>query len=200
MRKLRIEYPQYDSEKHKGYGTLAHAAALKRYGVSPVYRRTYKPIMALLTKLVRKVDDIVVVSPPAPKLRGRRVWTRDEGEALKRLQAKQRNSWVRIRQEYDFHGKTQMQLKEHFGKLSHTHSDSNTAVITLRSPPRRIVMCIAIVMFCDALRNSGLQKHVNIHIYISIYTYIYIYPLRTKFMEATRFSNMTPFPPVTISS
>lgn len=34
-------YPQYGFEKHKGYGTAAHIAALKTYGPCPIHRRTF---------------------------------------------------------------------------------------------------------------------------------------------------------------
>lgn len=34
-------YPEYGFEKHKGYGTAAHIAALKEYGPSPIHRRTF---------------------------------------------------------------------------------------------------------------------------------------------------------------
>jgi ribonuclease HII len=41
-------YPQYGFDKHKGYLTAAHMDALKKFGPSPVHRRTYEPIRALL--------------------------------------------------------------------------------------------------------------------------------------------------------
>ena len=36
------EYPEYHFEKHKGYGTKLHVAMIKKYGYSPVHRKTYK--------------------------------------------------------------------------------------------------------------------------------------------------------------
>lgn len=38
---LAGEYPQYGFEKHKGYGTKAHYAALAAHGLSPIHRRTF---------------------------------------------------------------------------------------------------------------------------------------------------------------
>ena len=34
-------YPQYGFAKHKGYGTRAHYAALREYGVSPIHRPSF---------------------------------------------------------------------------------------------------------------------------------------------------------------
>ncbi len=41
MLELAKEYPQYGFEKHKGYGTKAHYAALDEYGPSPVHRLSF---------------------------------------------------------------------------------------------------------------------------------------------------------------
>lgn len=38
------EYPQYGWQSNKGYGTAAHLAALKKYGPSPLHRRTFAPV------------------------------------------------------------------------------------------------------------------------------------------------------------
>ena len=35
------EYPQYGFEKNKGYGTAAHIAGIKEYGLCPIHRRTF---------------------------------------------------------------------------------------------------------------------------------------------------------------
>ncbi len=37
-------YPQYGFAGHKGYGSAAHLEALRRYGPSPVHRRSFKPV------------------------------------------------------------------------------------------------------------------------------------------------------------
>lgn len=41
MVKLSEEYPQYQFEIHKGYGTKAHYAALTEHGASPVHRMSF---------------------------------------------------------------------------------------------------------------------------------------------------------------
>lgn len=41
MLELAKEYPQYLFEQHKGYGTKLHYDMLRRYGPSPIHRRTF---------------------------------------------------------------------------------------------------------------------------------------------------------------
>ena len=41
MRQWDEIYPQYGFEKHKGYGTAAHIAAIKEYGLCPIHRRSF---------------------------------------------------------------------------------------------------------------------------------------------------------------
>lgn len=41
MNELDREYPEYGFSAHKGYGTPAHIAALQKYGVTPVHRRSF---------------------------------------------------------------------------------------------------------------------------------------------------------------
>ena len=41
MLKMAEEYPGYDFEIHKGYGTKAHYAALTKLGASPIHRLTF---------------------------------------------------------------------------------------------------------------------------------------------------------------
>jgi len=40
--KLAKEYPEYQLEKHKGYGTKLHIEMIKKYGYSPIHRKSYK--------------------------------------------------------------------------------------------------------------------------------------------------------------
>jgi len=35
-------YPEYSFEKHKGYGTKLHVEMIKKYGYSPIHRRSFK--------------------------------------------------------------------------------------------------------------------------------------------------------------
>lgn len=39
--KMAEEYPEYGFEKHKGYGTKAHYAAIEKYGICPIHRKTF---------------------------------------------------------------------------------------------------------------------------------------------------------------
>ena len=41
MVQMAETYPEYGFEKHKGYGTKAHYAALERYGPSPIHRMSF---------------------------------------------------------------------------------------------------------------------------------------------------------------
>jgi ribonuclease HII len=41
MLELDKKYPQYGFAKHKGYGTAEHISALKKYGASPIHRKTF---------------------------------------------------------------------------------------------------------------------------------------------------------------
>ncbi|MFJ3054287.1 ribonuclease HII [Herbaspirillum sp. NPDC087042] len=46
---LHETYPQYGFDRHKGYPTALHLDMLRQYGVSPVHRRSYAPVKALLS-------------------------------------------------------------------------------------------------------------------------------------------------------
>ena len=48
MQELHALYPQYGFDRHMGYPTAAHLAALQAHGVSPVHRRSYAPVAKLL--------------------------------------------------------------------------------------------------------------------------------------------------------
>jgi len=41
MRDMAQTYPQYGFEKHKGYGTAAHYAAIREYGACPIHRPSF---------------------------------------------------------------------------------------------------------------------------------------------------------------
>lgn len=44
MLQLDAQYPQYGFAIHKGYPTAAHLAALREHGISPVHRKSFKPV------------------------------------------------------------------------------------------------------------------------------------------------------------
>lgn len=41
MLEMAEKYPEYQFEKHKGYGTKLHYEMIKKYGVSPIHRITF---------------------------------------------------------------------------------------------------------------------------------------------------------------
>lgn len=43
MLRLHHDDPRYGFERHKGYATAAHLAALARFGYSPAHRRSFRP-------------------------------------------------------------------------------------------------------------------------------------------------------------
>lgn len=42
------EYPEYGFERHKGYGTVFHMEALKRYGACPLHRKSFAPVTRVI--------------------------------------------------------------------------------------------------------------------------------------------------------
>ena len=51
---LDLQYPQYGFAGHKGYGTLAHMAALREHGACPQHRMTFRPVSDVGFKSVSK--------------------------------------------------------------------------------------------------------------------------------------------------
>ncbi len=41
MREMALRYPQYEFERHKGYGTKRHYELLREYGPCPIHRRSF---------------------------------------------------------------------------------------------------------------------------------------------------------------
>lgn len=52
MLSLAREYPGYGFERHKGYGTPEHQAAIDKLGVCALHRRSFKPVQLALGLLV----------------------------------------------------------------------------------------------------------------------------------------------------
>jgi ribonuclease HII len=50
MLRLHVCYPHYGLDRHKGYPTAAHLAALRRHGVSDIHRRSFAPVRDLLSR------------------------------------------------------------------------------------------------------------------------------------------------------
>lgn len=41
MRKLHKKYPKYGFDRHKGYGTKKHFKMIRKYGLSPIHRKSF---------------------------------------------------------------------------------------------------------------------------------------------------------------
>ena len=67
MYKLAEKYPGYGFEKHVGYGTAAHKAALEKLGVCPEHRKSFRPVAEILGK-----SPIVEKNTKSTKARGDR--------------------------------------------------------------------------------------------------------------------------------
>lgn len=50
MYALDCEYPQYGFARHKGYPTRDHLAALQRHGATPLHRKSFAPVHAVLNR------------------------------------------------------------------------------------------------------------------------------------------------------
>ena len=48
MVKFSEKYPEYSFEKNSGYGTKEHLLALKSHGITPIHRKSFKPIYNIL--------------------------------------------------------------------------------------------------------------------------------------------------------
>ena len=48
---LHARYPLYGFERHKGYGTAEHLAALRAHGACPEHRRSFAPVAQVLEAL-----------------------------------------------------------------------------------------------------------------------------------------------------
>ena len=47
MNKYDKKYPQYRFNKHKGYGTELHIKMLKKFGASPIHRKSFYPVSSI---------------------------------------------------------------------------------------------------------------------------------------------------------
>jgi ribonuclease HII len=50
MRAHHDRWPVYGFDRHKGYGTAAHLAALAKHGPCPIHRRSFKPVRSSCTE------------------------------------------------------------------------------------------------------------------------------------------------------
>ncbi|WP_223258366.1 ribonuclease HII [Thermogemmatispora tikiterensis] len=68
MERLHEEFPVYGFDRHKGYGTEAHLAALRRYGVSPHHRRSFAPVRELVAGLFSALPESEAAETPLPTM------------------------------------------------------------------------------------------------------------------------------------
>jgi|ERR1035438_5273873 ribonuclease HII len=55
MRLLHEQYPAYGLDRHKGYGTAEHLAALRIHGPAPFHRRSFAPVRDLLLAMGQRL-------------------------------------------------------------------------------------------------------------------------------------------------
>ena len=48
MKEFAVQYPQYGFERNSGYPTKQHREALEEFGITPIHRRSFGPVKALL--------------------------------------------------------------------------------------------------------------------------------------------------------
>jgi ribonuclease HII len=48
MKRLHDEFPHYALDRHKGYDTVVHRAALNAHGPAWFHRKSFAPVRALL--------------------------------------------------------------------------------------------------------------------------------------------------------
>ena len=54
MRELHLEYPQYGFDRHKGYPSRDHLAALEAHGPCPHHRRSFRPVQLTMDLLMQE--------------------------------------------------------------------------------------------------------------------------------------------------
>jgi ribonuclease HII len=51
MDRYHLDYPEFDFHVHKGYPTKAHREAIRKFGPSPIHRRSFKGVRETWTQL-----------------------------------------------------------------------------------------------------------------------------------------------------
>jgi len=71
MLTLHKEHPEYGFDQHKGYGTVAHLAALKSHGATPHHRSSFAPVRQLSSLFGPEVEEAInipITQPATPSL------------------------------------------------------------------------------------------------------------------------------------
>lgn len=64
MLEWHAQYPIYDFAKHKAYPTAAHLACIQTHGVSPIHRRSFRPVREVLAKQAQQAQQAAGGSNP----------------------------------------------------------------------------------------------------------------------------------------
>ncbi len=57
MLKAHKKYPQYEFDKHKGYGTKLHCQKLMKFGYCSLHRKSFKPVLAALNSKMKNESE-----------------------------------------------------------------------------------------------------------------------------------------------
>ncbi len=47
-------FPKYNFKQHKGYGTKEHIELIKKFGFTPIHRKTYEPMKSMIKEALHK--------------------------------------------------------------------------------------------------------------------------------------------------
>lgn len=53
MKKIDLEFPQYDWKNNKGYGSKKHLSAIEKFGITKYHRKSFNPIKKNLFSTIR---------------------------------------------------------------------------------------------------------------------------------------------------
>ena len=56
MARWAEQYPDFGFERHMGYGTAQHRAAIAEFGITPIHRRSFRPVQLALARLAREAE------------------------------------------------------------------------------------------------------------------------------------------------
>jgi len=56
MEKYDEEYPEYGFKKNSGYGTREHMEALKKFGATPIHRKSFAPVRDVITPPAEQLE------------------------------------------------------------------------------------------------------------------------------------------------
>jgi len=66
MEEFHLQYPQYAFDRHKGYLTIHHMEALKRFGCCPIHRRSFRIVRWILEERGETPSLLVALKDKGP--------------------------------------------------------------------------------------------------------------------------------------